>query len=303
MVENYRCVDLAGTANRAGASVLLGRFRWFVRPAPQLGIEYDNGEVSETIGGELHVRECATGHGSSSTSEVSRATPPSCSSRWGAILLSGLTATARSESHGDPPGRIRPHRRTPVRRVPSGRSRVTAPPDCSTQSDRMTCGFAGAPATAARAGRPRRQRGARRRPRPGRRSLRCEVGACRRRPGYDLGVLRPRVPEPPLHPGDLTVLPGVGSGAASGCAGPRTAIPARPGRRNPSASTSPWSGPAIDVSTDPGRAMSPCQREARCGGEVSSGGIAPCASVYYVQHPMRRVRPSRDWKVVERCRI
>ena len=50
MVENYRCVDLAGTANRVGASVLLGRSRWFVRPALRLGIEYDNGEVSETVG-------------------------------------------------------------------------------------------------------------------------------------------------------------------------------------------------------------------------------------------------------------
>ena len=50
MVENYRCVDLAGTANRVGASVLLGRSSWFVRPALRLGIEYDNGEVSETVG-------------------------------------------------------------------------------------------------------------------------------------------------------------------------------------------------------------------------------------------------------------
>lgn len=53
MVENYRCVDLAGTANRVGASVLLGRSGWFVRPALRLGIEYDNGEVSETIGASL----------------------------------------------------------------------------------------------------------------------------------------------------------------------------------------------------------------------------------------------------------
>ena len=50
MVENYRCVDLAGTASRAGASLLVGRTRWFVRPALRLGIEYDSGEVSETIG-------------------------------------------------------------------------------------------------------------------------------------------------------------------------------------------------------------------------------------------------------------
>ncbi len=50
MVENYRCADLAGTANRAGASVLLGRPGWFVRPALRAGIEYDGGEVSETVG-------------------------------------------------------------------------------------------------------------------------------------------------------------------------------------------------------------------------------------------------------------
>ena len=53
MVENYRCVDLAGTANRVGASVLLGRPGWFVRPALRMGIEYDGGEVSETIGASL----------------------------------------------------------------------------------------------------------------------------------------------------------------------------------------------------------------------------------------------------------
>ncbi|MCY3548293.1 MAG: hypothetical protein OXH49_15575 [Gemmatimonadetes bacterium] len=53
MVENYRCVNLAGTANRVGASILFGRSAWFVRPALRLGIEYDNGEVSETIGASL----------------------------------------------------------------------------------------------------------------------------------------------------------------------------------------------------------------------------------------------------------
>ena len=50
MVENYRCVEVAGTANRVGASILLGRSSWFVRPALRLGIEYDNAEVSRTIG-------------------------------------------------------------------------------------------------------------------------------------------------------------------------------------------------------------------------------------------------------------
>ena len=39
MVETYRCADLAGSANRVGTSVLLGRSRWFVRPALRAGIE------------------------------------------------------------------------------------------------------------------------------------------------------------------------------------------------------------------------------------------------------------------------
>ena len=45
------------------------------------------------------------------------------------------------------------------------------------------------------------------------------------------------------------------------------------------------------------------QRRARCCGEVSSGGIATCAAVVYVQRSVRELRPSRDWKVVEGCRI
>ena len=53
MVESYRCVDLAGSANRVGASVLLGRSRWFVRPALRAGIEYDAGDVSPTAGASL----------------------------------------------------------------------------------------------------------------------------------------------------------------------------------------------------------------------------------------------------------
>ena len=53
MVENYRCVDLAGSANRLGASLLLGRVRWFLRPALRAGIEYDGGDVSETVGASL----------------------------------------------------------------------------------------------------------------------------------------------------------------------------------------------------------------------------------------------------------
>ena len=53
MVENYRCVDLARSANRLGASVLLGRSRWFVRPALRWGVEYDGGSVSQTSGASL----------------------------------------------------------------------------------------------------------------------------------------------------------------------------------------------------------------------------------------------------------
>lgn len=53
MVENYRCADLAGSANRIGASVLLGHSSWLVRPALHAGIEYDAGDVSPTAGASL----------------------------------------------------------------------------------------------------------------------------------------------------------------------------------------------------------------------------------------------------------
>ncbi|WP_420447299.1 hypothetical protein [Candidatus Palauibacter sp.] len=53
MVENYRCADIAGSANRIGASVLLGRSGWVVRPALRAGIEYDGGDVSPTAGASL----------------------------------------------------------------------------------------------------------------------------------------------------------------------------------------------------------------------------------------------------------
>ena len=53
MVENYRCVDLAGSANRFGMSVLLGRSKWLVRPALRWGVEYDDGSVSQTSGASL----------------------------------------------------------------------------------------------------------------------------------------------------------------------------------------------------------------------------------------------------------
>ncbi len=53
MVENYRCVDLAGAASRLGASLRLGPARWPIRPAARAGIEYDGGDVSRTLGFSL----------------------------------------------------------------------------------------------------------------------------------------------------------------------------------------------------------------------------------------------------------
>ena len=53
MVENYRCAEFAGPANRAGVSLLLGRYDWLIRPALRLGIEYDGSEISETEGFNL----------------------------------------------------------------------------------------------------------------------------------------------------------------------------------------------------------------------------------------------------------
>ena len=53
MVETYRCADFAGSANRIGTSVRLGRDRWFVRPALRAGVEYDGGDVSPTAGMSL----------------------------------------------------------------------------------------------------------------------------------------------------------------------------------------------------------------------------------------------------------
>lgn len=73
MVENYRCTDRTGSANRIGVSVLLGRSSWFVRPALRAGIEYSagdyvgpNGGASLTFGRRfgarfiLHVEECGS---------------------------------------------------------------------------------------------------------------------------------------------------------------------------------------------------------------------------------------------------
>ena len=54
MVETYRCADRAGSDNRIGASVLLGRSGWLVRPALRAGIVYGRGDyVGPTAGASL----------------------------------------------------------------------------------------------------------------------------------------------------------------------------------------------------------------------------------------------------------
>ena len=53
MLENYRCVDLAGTAHRIGVSVRVGRLDWPVHPAIRAAVEYDGGERSRTFGASL----------------------------------------------------------------------------------------------------------------------------------------------------------------------------------------------------------------------------------------------------------
>ena len=53
MVENYRCVDLAGASSRLGVSVHLGRADWLVRPAMRGGLEYDGGDISHTVGASM----------------------------------------------------------------------------------------------------------------------------------------------------------------------------------------------------------------------------------------------------------
>jgi len=55
MVENYRCAEFAGSANRVGVSLLLGRHDWLIRPALRLGMEYDGGDISETAGASLTI--------------------------------------------------------------------------------------------------------------------------------------------------------------------------------------------------------------------------------------------------------
>ena len=82
MVETYRCADntgnvtyhsLAGSHNQIGASILLGRSNWLVRPALRAGIQYDGGDYVEATAGAsltfgrrygarfiVHVDECGS---------------------------------------------------------------------------------------------------------------------------------------------------------------------------------------------------------------------------------------------------
>ncbi|MCY4675229.1 MAG: hypothetical protein OXD43_15965 [Bacteroidetes bacterium] len=47
MVENFRCADLVGNANRLGLAFRIGPSKWLVRPSLRGGIEYDGGELSQ----------------------------------------------------------------------------------------------------------------------------------------------------------------------------------------------------------------------------------------------------------------
>ena len=73
MVENSRCADRAGSANRFGASVLVGRSSWLVRPELRAGIQYESSDyVGPTAGASLtfgrrygarfilHIEECGS---------------------------------------------------------------------------------------------------------------------------------------------------------------------------------------------------------------------------------------------------
>ncbi len=73
MVWNYRCADRAGSANQIGASVLLGRASWLVRPVLRAGIQYGSGDYVEPTAGAsltfgrrygarfiLHIEECGS---------------------------------------------------------------------------------------------------------------------------------------------------------------------------------------------------------------------------------------------------
>ncbi len=53
MVDTSKCVDHAGSANRFGASVLVGRSSWLVRPELRAGIETSNNYVGASGGASL----------------------------------------------------------------------------------------------------------------------------------------------------------------------------------------------------------------------------------------------------------
>lgn len=44
-VDNYRCLDLAGTSSRLGVSVRVGPSDWLVRPALRAGVEYEGSRI------------------------------------------------------------------------------------------------------------------------------------------------------------------------------------------------------------------------------------------------------------------
>ena len=72
MVETSRCADRTGSARRFGASVLLGRSSWLVRPELRGGMEFQtnyvgvSGGASLTLGRRygarfiLHIEECGS---------------------------------------------------------------------------------------------------------------------------------------------------------------------------------------------------------------------------------------------------
>lgn len=97
MVETSRCADRTGSARRFGASVLLGRSSWLVRPALRGGIEFQTNYVGLSGGASLTLGG-ATGRASSSTSRSAAARPVS-GSRWADTSRS--RPQAGHGNHGD----------------------------------------------------------------------------------------------------------------------------------------------------------------------------------------------------------
>jgi len=86
MVENYRCADFAGSANRIGASVRLGRARLARSPGVACGHRVRRRRRFADRRCEPHVRTELRGRASSSTSATCPAVRTSCSSKWAATL-------------------------------------------------------------------------------------------------------------------------------------------------------------------------------------------------------------------------